>query len=394
MRKFTDFLGSIFKQGKIYNVKDPPEADAERAEMQMTAFAATVAVDLISGLISKCEFKTLAGNRENKANDYILWNLTPNSMQSGAEFKKLLVEKLLAENEVLIIQSMDSLFLAESFTVQQEYLKFPASYKDVEVKTEDGSLFNFGRTFTASEVIHIRLNDNNITALLSGLENSYNRLLNYAVRKYKRSEGRKGVISLDRNAGGNEEQKEKEQALIRSGFKKYYEDENGLVILPRSMTYTETQSNSGKMGSEVTNLTTLTKECFTRAAQAYKVPPSLLIGEVADTSKAMDQLLTVCIDPLVALITTEINRKYYGDKVMNGWKIVVDTTQIKHIDIFDISTAVDKLLSSGYASIDELRVLSGMLPLNTDWSRKHWMTKNYTEIAQAGGTDPPGGEGK
>ena len=73
---------------------------------------------------------------------------------------------------------------------------------------------------------------------------------------------------------------------------------------------------------------------------------------------------------------------------------MVDTTQIKHIDIFDISTAVDKLLSSGYASIDELRVLSGMLPLNTDWSRKHWMTKNYTEIAQAGGPDPPGGEEK
>jgi hypothetical protein len=45
----------------------------------------------------------------------------------------------------------------------------------------------------------------------------------------------------------------------------------------------------------------------------------------------------------------------------------IDTTCIKHIDIFSISEAFDKLVASGGYSIDEHRVKTGDTPLNYRW---------------------------
>ena len=49
------------------------------------------------------------------------------------------------------------------------------------------------------------------------------------------------------------------------------------------------------------------------------------------------------------------------------------------IDIFEQATNSDKLLSSGLYCIDELRVKLGDTALKTDWSQKHYITKNYAE---------------
>ena len=53
-----------------------------------------------------------------------------------------------------------------------------------------------------------------------------------------------------------------------------------------------------------------------------------------------------------------------------------------HIDVFEIAEKIDKLISTGMYSIDELRSKISDTILNTDWSDKHWITKNYSEITQ------------
>ena len=58
----------------------------------------------------------------------------------------------------------------------------------------------------------------------------------------------------------------------------------------------------------------------------------------------------------------------------------IDTTCIKHIDIFGVAEKVDKLIACGTYSIDEIRRKLRDTSLNTDWSARHWMTKNYADI--------------
>ncbi|WP_254909259.1 phage portal protein [Clostridium tyrobutyricum] len=83
----------------------------------------------------------------------------------------------------------------------------------------------------------------------------------------------------------------------------------------------------------------------------------------------------------MTIIGEEATRKRYGKQdFMKGSYIKVDTTCIRHIDIFNISEPFDKLIASGGYSVDELRIKAGDVPLNTDWSTRHWITKNYQDI--------------
>lgn len=117
---------------------------------------------------------------------------------------------------------------------------------------------------------------------------------------------------------------------------------------------------------------------------------SILLGDIADVEKVTDNFLTFCIDPLADLITEEIVRKRYGqEEFVKGRLLDVDTTSIKHIDLFSIANSFDKLVACGGYSIDELRRKARDSEIGEEWSQRHWMTKNYQHIEMA---EAEGGE--
>ena len=90
------------------------------------------------------------------------------------------------------------------------------------------------------------------------------------------------------------------------------------------------------------------------------------------------------------MIGEEFTYKIYSeDQIIDGYAIEADTTNIKHIDIFDLATSIDKLIASGFLSIDEVREKAGLRGLNELWSTVHYMTLNYTtaEAAVAAGAE-------
>ena len=52
------------------------------------------------------------------------------------------------------------------------------------------------------------------------------------------------------------------------------------------------------------------------------------------------------------------------------------------IDILDIANAIDKLLSSGFTCINDLRILIGLDPIDEEWANQFFMTKNYAPIEE------------
>jgi len=80
------------------------------------------------------------------------------------------------------------------------------------------------------------------------------------------------------------------------------------------------------------------------------------------------------------------------DNYIKGTYFDVDTTMIMHLDIFEIADKVDKLIASGTYCIDEIRVKLGENPLNNEFSRQHWITKNYSKIEDALNGIDEGGE--
>ena len=73
---------------------------------------------------------------------------------------------------------------------------------------------------------------------------------------------------------------------------------------------------------------------------------------------------------------------------------MIDTSTIMHMSASEMAQAYDKMISCGGWSIDDIRKKSGDAPLNTEWSKRHFITKNYSEMNEIrNGTNPqPGGK--
>lgn len=374
--KFLDWIKDFFgvNQDTIY-VNQQAIASQE-AQLAIEYFAIITAINMIAGTISKCEFKTYLEGNEIKAGEYYLWNIEPNKNQNSSQFIQELVSKLLYYNECLVIEMNGQLIIADDF-VQKEY----AVVENIFTGVSRGDM-KFNRSFRMSEVLYFKLGNNDIRVLLSNLMKGYNNLINMAIGKYKRSGGRKGIAKVDKTATGDPDFQSKVDDLFNNRFKSYFEAENAVIHVPRGVEYTEQNGEGNKKStSEIVDISSITKEAFERAAQAFKIPPALLRGDIADVEKITDNLLTFCIDPACDLIREEIVRKRYGqNSFLKGSYLKIDTTCIKHIDIFSIAEKFDKLIASAGYSVDELRIKAGDTPLNTWWSRKHWMTKNYSDI--------------
>jgi HK97 family phage portal protein len=389
MSRFIDFISDIFVPGKTYRVnqklRDEDESPPDPLSLGLSIFAADVAQNLICGLISKTEFKTYSKNKEIRDVEWGLWNLSPNPNQSAADFKSAIIRKMLNNSECLVVDLGGSFYIADSFQISNDVIN-QVTFSNVTLAGLNGSTITLQKTFQMSDVLYFRWTDTKASTYIREIEAGYDKLVSAAMRKYKRSNGRKGVARIDKTASGSEEEKKKLEELFQKGFKSYFNDENGLVVLPRGVDYSELQKPDGSSSmNEVSNLQNLTREALSRAAQAYRIPPAILLGEMADTSSAFEQLLSCCIDPLIKAIETEILRKRYGVKALNdGTYLKIDTSCIEHVDIFKVAVQADKALADGIVCIDEIRQKVGLPPLDTGWSTKHWMTKNYSDIESVG----------
>ena len=357
------------------------------SRLVMEEFTIHAAINLIANCISKCEFKTFLDGQETQGEEHYAWNYEPNVNQNSSQFLQELVTRLLYNNECLVVESQGQLIIAESFGKEEFALK-ETIFSGVSRKG-----FTYSRIFTMSEVLYFRLNNQNIRRLLSNLCNGYNSLLQEAIDKYEKAGGEKGTLHIDAAATGmkygERTFEEVYEDLMNNRFKKFFNSRSAVLPLFNGFTYTkQAAEQSKKSTSEMKDITDVLTEIVETVARAFNIPAPLLRGDVSEVDKITKNFLTFCIAPICEMIQTEINRKRYGKaQVQKRNYLKIDTTTIMHIDIFDIAEKIDKLIASGMYCIDELRKKLGDAELNTEESRKHFITKNYEKLDGLEGGD-------
>ena len=385
--RILDYIRDIFVPGRSYGMTYATGIrDAKALALGLSDYAVEIAQDYLAGLVSRCTIHTYSLGKEIKDDEYYLWNIAPNSYETGPEFLGHITRQLLSQGEALVVEIGGYLYVAESYETSDAGL-YPCVYSRVEIRRADGNTMTLAKYFTADDVLIFRLSDKYKTQMLRTIEAGYEALVEMAGNKYRRTAGRKGLLKVNRTASGNEEDKRKEREVIKKSFDKYYSDENALVILPNGMEYSELNGQTTTAGNnEISNTQALVKEALMAAARAYHIPPVLLLGEVADTSEALKMCLTSAVGPIVSILAAEINRKRYGKAVLKNSHVRISMSGIVQTNPFAVSTQADKLIASGIYSIDDIREQLGEEPLRTEWSRKHWMTLNYQDIEAAANT--------
>ncbi|MEG1106508.1 MAG: phage portal protein [Eubacterium sp.] len=339
-------------------------------------------INLISNAISKCEFKTFVNGEEKKGGEYYQWNIAPNKNLNASEFINKWISKLFLKNEALIVEVDDgSLQVADSYETTK-YMKYDYAFKQVTV---DG--FTFNKTFLQSEVLFFQLGEKNMNRLSERLLESYKPILDYGMKAYKKSRGTKATLEVGTNFT-NQQYDEKgnrlptEADMIAENVTSFLEKESAVLPLPNGYKYDENGSKT--YSNEATrDIRAMIDDISAFTARCFGIHPDLITGNVQDVSKALDHFLTFKIDPLCRMLEREIIQKRYGEnEFRKGNYLKIDTRAIKHIDIMDIATAVDKLISSGVESVNELREITGQQRINEPWADVHFITRNYTTFEE------------
>lgn len=334
-------------------------------------------VNIIANAVSKCEFKTYVRNEEIKGAEYYLWNIQPNKNQNSSNFIHKWLSQLYRNNEYLIIEMNEQLLVADSFT-RKEYALYEDEFTDVTVKN-----FTFNKKFRQSEVLYGQLSEKNMRQVINALYESYSKLIFFSMKAYQKSRGTKGIFKYETFPLAGSEERKAFDSLVGEKFKKFMESGDAILPLGKGQSYEDLGSKT--YSSESTrDIRALIDDISDFTAKGFNVPPTITRGDVQDTSKAIDQLLTVCIDPLVDSLQEEINRKRIGQtEFLRGTKVKIDTKTIKHVDLLSVATSIDKLIGSGSFCINDIRKAVGDEPINEDWAYQHFITKNYETVENA-----------
>ncbi|WP_243148904.1 phage portal protein [Clostridium sporogenes] len=344
-----------------------------KAEIFYKEFAIQSCISIITNALILAEFQTYEKGKPTKMNNYYLFNIEPNRNQNATEFWMQVISNLVYDNECLIVQIDDQLFVADEFD-HQEYVFYEDTYKNVVVRE-----YPLNNIYKESDVIYLKLNDSNIKTVIDGLYEDYSKLLGTSMSSYKKSNGTKGILEINGQAPIQGPAKESFDKLMEKDFKKYLESDN--AVLPLSNTYKFNESKKQGNEKDSRDVRAVINDIIDFVAAAFHVPAGVIKGDIAGVEGQTDNFLMFCINPIAKLITAEINRKMYGkNKFMDRTYVKMDTQKIRNVDISSMSKAADLLFRIGVNSIDDNLELIGKEPLKEEWSKEHYVTKNYQSV--------------
>lgn len=351
-------------------------AAAQEFQLRDTCF--WICANMIANAVGRCEFRTFREGKEVREREHYLWNVEPNVNQNSTAFLHKLVAKLLVDNEVLVIgtrqrEGYDALVVVDSYMTGGSYPSKQNEYTNVQV----GDM-SYEKTFREREVLHLTLNHVDIKPVLDGLYSSYWRLVNAAMNRYVWDKGQHWKVHVNQLASGVDDFKEKFALMIEEQAKVFLD--SGGAILPEFDGYAYT-NEGGKAAVELSDIQSQMKDIFAFTAKAFQIPAVLVDGSIQGTEDAQGRFLTGCIDPICDQLQEEINRKRYGyDRIQRGDYLRIDTSSIRHFDMFANAANVEKLVGSGVFSINEVLRAAGLPAIPEDWADKHYLTKNIATL--------------
>jgi HK97 family phage portal protein len=387
MSTFYDFLGRRLSLDGSVTSTSVTEAMQKVALME---HARMTAIDVIAMSLAKCDFKFYDGSGQTLDNAAWLWNVAPNPDQNHVEFIEALVSSLYYDHgEALVIpyrsRGTTCLYVADGFTKDTtQPVGSPMRFNDVTV---DGKPVT--KSYTSNTAFYFRLrHDDDFIALERSVSDVYEDLCKSVIKAFKRRNGRKYKLTVNALQNGDPDEQAKQDAAIKAALDTFMNNDDVVYRQMKNYDLSEFQTAATSRGGDAsTDFVSLKKDIYETVAIGYHMPVSLLYGNTNNFDSVFDAFMSFAIDPLARMIGEVITAdSVTPDAWSQGARCALDTSGIRHVDLFEIADAADKLRSSTCFNPDEIRARVSYDPEPDGIGQEYALTKNY-EIVGGGNND-------
>lgn len=354
--------------------------------VHMKRLAIDTCISFLGRTISQSEFRVKNGEAFEKNELYYRLNVRPNKNMTASTFWEKFIQKLVYDNECLVIQADDEdLLIADDFQ-HNEYAVFEDTFTNVVVKD-----YEFKRNFKQSEVIHLKYRNDKLSPLIDGLFADYGDLFGRILSSQKRKNQIRGTVDMDMIGAKTQEQVDKLQKFIDDMYQAIGKKDIAIVPQQKGIEYKEVYNGSAN-GPSVEEINKVTNGFLNQVAMSMGIPTALIYGEMADVEKQTKNYMNFTVKPLLKKISDEVNVKFFEmNEYLEGQKVEVKS--ISYQTIFELAESIDKLISSGAFKGNEVRLEVGYDISDDPNLNKHYITKNYAEMnAGEGGENTNDGE--
>lgn len=354
--------------------------------VHMKRLAIDTCISFLGRTISQSEFRVKNGEVFEKNELYYRLNVRPNKNMTASTFWEKFIQKLVYDNECLVIQADDGdLLIADDFE-HNEYAVFEDTFTNVTVKD-----YQFKRSFKQSEVIHLRYRNDKLSPLIDGLFADYGDLFGRILSSQKRKNQIRGTVDMDMIGAKTQEQVDKLQKFIDDMYQVIGKKDIAIVPQQKGIEYKEVYNGSAN-GPSVEEINKVTNGFLNQVAMAMGISTALIYGEMADVEKQTKNYMNFTVKPLLKKISDEVNVKFFEmNEYLEGQRVEVKS--ISYQTIFELAESIDKLISSGAFKGNEVRLEAGYEVSDDPNLNKHYITKNYAEMnAGEGGENTNDGE--
>lgn len=377
-RSVYDWLGRRISGPELKGVYD------SASEAVIAKAALSIAVSYISAAIGKSEFKVYKGGKyvEREWNGY-LWTLSPNQNKNSSPFIADLLWDVHWHGRGIVVPWNNSIYLASPATPEKRPFEQDV-YTGLSVDGQEVPK----RSFRSSELYIFELGSPDVGNLVRGMQSQYGAMLTAASSAYRDRNGKKFKLKLSSMKSGTTEEDAQYNDFVNNQLGSFMRSDS--AVLPEPLGYDLEPIYQNAAAGLSGDFINLRRDCFEATASAMRMPTSMLYGNVNNFKEVFKSFITFAVAPVAEMMENEITRKNEGySGWRNGNRVKIDISNVKYTDLFDAANAADKLIASSLMTPDQVMARLGLDPAGESWSRKHYLTKNYSP---AGEREDEGGE--
>lgn len=376
----VDFLGNVLGEDGKPTGSKVFEAE-ERCRWMEVARSILESYCIAAIQMSEVRIYRSADAPEASDHESWLWNVSPNSNQSRAEFVSELLHTALTDRDGALVVPITrnrntQLWLADGYSINEQ----PGREDRYEYVSIGGSTEVARRSYRASEAYRFRLMPcPGWSELLTLAVSEYQALGSVAEAAFEDSNAMRYKLMTETPVSGTDKNMQRIADYIDKSLKPFLKGDRGVLPVYKGFDLTRLAgASSAASWRKSEDVIAIRKDMFDAVAACFRVPVSLLYGNTNNFEAVWTSFVTFCVDPIARAMADEIARKTLTeDEWMAGGRVVVDTSHIKHVDIFDVADKVEKLVGSSVDTPNEIRSFTRQRPVSADGMDDYQRTKNF-----------------